>query len=159
MINAVELTLYAPGLFPHHSLRFDAALQRQDPVKYYYSSLVSFPRGYDRETSERLQVLQSTYSFPVAYPDLSIPGILYLKRMHAWLFTDFGVNRLRVVNPQTNRREWEDEGLFSLGGTLTANFHLLRIIFPFNMSGGFAYIPERGKTSFLFSFGVNLDIF
>ena len=159
VINAAELTLYAPGLFPHHSMRFEAALQSQDPVKYYYGSLVSFPRGYQRETSEHLRVFRCTYSFPLAYPDLAVPGILYLKRVHAWFFADFGVNRLRVADPQTNRREWQEEGLFSLGGALTANFHLLRIVFPFNMSGGFAHLPEREKTSLLFTFGVNLNIF
>jgi hypothetical protein len=84
-------------------------------VKYYYNSLGQFSPGIQRETGERLQVFRGTYSFPLAYPDLAVPGILYLKRVHAWVFADFGVNRLRVADPQTNRREWQDEGLFSLG--------------------------------------------
>ncbi len=159
VINAVELTMYAPGLLPHHSLRFEAALQSQDPMKYYYGSLVSFPRGYQREKSEHLRVFSSTYSFPLAYPDFAIPGILYIKRVHALLFADFGDNRLRVEDPQTNRREWQEENLFSFGCALTANFHLLRMVFPFSMSGGFAHLPERDRTSFLFNFGVNLNIF
>lgn len=158
-INAAELTLYMPGLFPFHSIRLDAGVQRQDPVKYYYSSLLNFPRGYRQRTTERLQVLRSNYLLPLIYPDLSAWGLIYLKRVHANLFADFGMNSLRVLNNQTNSREWQHESLFSWGGGLTANFHLLRIIFPFNMTAGFAHAPPTGETTFLFSFGVNLDIF
>ena len=126
-------------------------------VKYYYPNLVSFPRGYRDEKSEQLNFVKSNYSFPLLYPDLSVSGLIYIKRLHASLFADYGINRVRFVNSDTNRTEWQEEELFSWGGILTANFHLLRIFLPFNMSGGFAYIPGREKTSFLFSSGVNLD--
>ncbi len=159
VINAVELTLYFPGFYPHHTLRFDGALQRQDPVKYYYSGIAGFPRGYSRETSEKLEVLKSSYLFPLIYPEVTVPGIFYLKRVHAQLFADIGMNRFTVIDQQTGRSEWQKEQLFSWGGTLTANFHFLRILFPFNMSTGFARIPGREETSFLFSLGVDLDIF
>lgn len=158
-INALELTLYAPGLFPHHSMKLDATLQRQDPLKYYYNSLVSFPRGYPMETTEVLTMLKSSYSFPVMYPDLSVSGLFYLKRLYSDLFADFGMNRTRGYNSATNTIDWDEERLLSFGGILTANFYFLRMIFPVNISSGFAYIPERDKFSFLLSFRVNLDIF
>lgn len=159
IINAVELTLYVPGPAPHHSLRLDAALQRQDPVKYYYSSLVRFPRGYESERTGRLRLLKTGYSFPLLYPDLSIPGVLYLRRLHGEIFADAGVNRLRVFNQSENRMEWQEEKLLSAGGSLTAEFYLFRIVFPFNMSTGVAYIPSRDEYSFLFSFGMDVNIF
>ncbi len=158
-VNAAELTLYAPGLLARHSLRLDAAMQRQNPEKYYFSSLVSFPRGYRDEKSDQLDLVRSSYSFPLAYPDFSVRGLVYIKRVHAGIFSDYGVNRVRVLNSRTNRIEWHEEELFSWGSTLTVNFHFLRLMFPFNMSGGFAHIPGRGETSFLFSLGVNLDVF
>ncbi len=159
VINAVEMTVFAPGLFAHHSLRLDAAIQRQDPVKYYYGSMVAFPRGYEREPTEQLRVVRSSYSFPLAYPDFAVPSIVYLKRINARVFADAGTNRFRKQDPDTGRPVWQEDELFSWGAKITANFHLLRLVFPFDMSLGFARIPEREKTSFLFSLGMDINIF
>ncbi len=158
-INAVEVTFWFPGLMPHHSIRLDAAGQAQDPVKYYYTGVVSFPPGYEREKSDRLRLISGKYSFPFLYPDLSLPGVLYLKRLHAGVFAGGGVNSLRGYNATTRRIEWQDERLFSYGADITASFHLFRLVFPFNMSIGFAHIPEREKISLLFSMSMDINIF
>jgi hypothetical protein len=156
VINAVEVTLYFPGFAPHHSLGIDAGYQWQDPVKYYYNSIIGFPRGYPLQTTERLQVVRGSYLFPVLYPDYSIPGILYLKRVNGRLFADAGKNSIRKINQQATGLEWHNENLFSWGSGLTANVHLFRFLFPFNIGGGFAHIPSRGEFSLLFSVGMNL---
>ena len=158
-LSAVELTFYFPGLLPHHSLRLDAGLQNQKPVKYLYSGVLGFPRGYGRERSERLRVIRGRYAFPFLYPDLSLPTVLYLSRLNGGLFAGTGINSNRVFDESARRRVWRDETLFSWGAEITANFHLLRIVFPFNMSAGFAHIPARGETSFLFSLGMDINIF
>ncbi len=155
VINAAELTLYFPGLFSHHSLKLDAAIQRQDPVKYYYSGLVDFPRGYPQEASEQLQVLKSGYSFPFLYPDLAVDGILYLKRLHGDLFADFGSNRIHVADNEAGGLKLNEERLFSWGGGITANFHVLRMLFPINMRAGVAHLPYRNEFIPLFSLGID----
>lgn len=158
-INAVEMTLYFPGILPYHSLQIDAAVQRQKPVKYYFSDITGFPRGYSGEPGEELLVLRSGYLFPLMYPDFSLPGVLYLKRVNAGLFADAGINGFPVVNEQTGGREWHDDRLFSWGGSLAAEFHLFRLITPFNVSMGVARLQPEDEYTFLFSFGIDLGVF
>ena len=156
-ISSLELTLYFPGLFPHHSLKIEGALQRQDPERYLYTSMVRFPRGYPRETTESLQIIRNSYSFPFLYPDFNIPGVLYIKRFSADLFADFGINRWTVAANGNLRREEMEERLFSWGGGITTNFHVLRLIFPINASVAIARIPGRNEIAPVFSLGMMLQ--
>jgi Tol biopolymer transport system component len=159
VINALEMTLYFPGISRHHSLRVDAAIQSQEMVKYSFSGLINIPEGYPRQSGERLQVLKSRYSFPLIYPDLAVPGILYLKRVHGGLFADGGINSYRKAAEGSNRTEWHREELFSWGGSVTSNFHLFRFVAPINMTTGFAHIPSRNKFEFIFSVALDLGVF
>ena len=155
-ISAAGLTLYFPGIFPHNSLRIEGELQRQEQVKYYYANLIRLPRGYSQEASEDLRLLKGSYSFPFLYPDISIPlpGVIYLKRFHAELFAEGGVNGNRV--PGNGTLEWENERLFSWGAVVTSALHILRAPVPINLSAGLARIPSRNEMSFLFSLEVDL---
>jgi hypothetical protein len=159
VINALELTLYFPGIARHHSLRLDAAIQSQDPVKYSFSGLVNMPEGYPRKSSEKLQVVKSRYSFPLLYPDLAVPGILYLKRVYGGLFADAGINSSRKIVNGSRPAEWDREGMFSWGGSVTSNFHLFRFVVPLNMTTGFAHIPSRDKLAFTFAIAMDLGVF
>ena len=158
VINAAELTLYFPGILPHHSLKIEGAIQWQDPVKYYFPNIVTLPRGYARQTSEDLKLLKTSYSFPFMYPDVSIPlpGVIYLKRLHATVFADTGTGSMVTVNSDSGIAGVEKERLFSWGGAVTINLHVLRAPFPLNISTGFAHIPGRNKITFLFSFGLDI---
>ena len=159
VINALELTLYFPGIYRHHSLRISAATQSQEPEKYSFSGLISLPAGYPRQSGERLQVFKSSYSFPLIYPDLAVPGILYLKRVHCGLFADAGINSYRKAVDGPNLKTWHREELFSWGGSVTSNFHLFRFIAPVNMTAGFAHIPSGDKFEFIFSIALDLGVF
>jgi hypothetical protein len=155
-ISSAELTLYFPGMLPHHSLRITGALQRQAPVKYYYANHVRLPRGYAQEPAENLQLVKGSYSFPFLYPDISVPlpGVIYLKRFHAELFAETGVN-IRRTGTDNGTGEWENETLFSWGTMVTTNFHVLRAPFPINLGAGLAHIPGLNELSFLFSFSID----
>lgn len=155
-ISSAELTLFFPGMLPHHSLRITGALQRQYPVKYYYANHLMLPRGYPQEPGENLQLVKGSYSFPFLYPDVSIPlpGVIYLKRFHAELFAETGANRHRN-GTGNGMGEWENETLFSWGAMVTTNFYVLRAPFPINLSAGLAHIPGRDEISFLFSFSID----
>jgi hypothetical protein len=160
-ISAAELTLYFPGLLPHHSLKIEGAIQWQDPVRYYFANIVTLPRGYVQQPGEDLQLLKTSYSFPFLYPDASIPlpGVIYLKRLHATLFADAGKGSMVTVNNDNGIAGSEQESLFSWGGTVTTNLYVLRAPFPVNISTGFAHIPGRDKITFLFSFGLDIASF
>lgn len=156
-ITSLQAALFFPGLFPHHSIIIRGALQNQEPEKYLMRSLVEFPRGYNTERTERLQLLQADYHFPVAYPDFSIPSIVYLKRVRSHFFADYGANHNRRYVEEQNRIVWEREELFSFGLGINTDLHIFRLPLPFDIGGRIAHVPSRGKTSFTFFFGMDMS--
>jgi len=83
-------TLFFRGIFKHHSLRAGFSYEKQIPDTYIFSSRINFPRGYDSFFRETLLFLSADYSFPIAYPDLELGELLYLKRIKGTLFYDWG---------------------------------------------------------------------
>jgi hypothetical protein len=156
-VSSAGLTLYFPGLMAHHSLRIEGVMQWQQPRTYYFSNLVTLPRGYPTETRGDMRLLKAGYSFPFLYPDLSfpLPGVIYLRRLHAGLFAEGGTGNI-ISSDGTGAG---DENLFSWGATVTTNLFILRAPFPFNITAGFAHIPSRDEFSFLFNLGVDLGAF
>ncbi|MEN8221904.1 MAG: hypothetical protein ABFR36_01485 [Acidobacteriota bacterium] len=83
-------SIYFSGLFPHNSLRIGVSYEKQNPVNYIFSSNINFSRGYDFKYIKNLIFASLDYSFPIAYPDLAIGELLYLKRIKGTVFTDLG---------------------------------------------------------------------
>jgi hypothetical protein len=57
---------------------------------YYFSSQVLFPRGYNAITGANLTKLSTSYALPLLYPDWAMGNFLYVKRMSANAFYDYG---------------------------------------------------------------------
>lgn len=151
--------LYFPGVLKHHSLRVSGSYQKQNPRRYLFVSHLSFPRGYEKARTEILHLLNVDYYLPLAYPDLTIPGILYLKRLRAGLFADMGINQYRVFNSSTNRVVWKKQNLSSLGVEFLADYHFLRLLFPFSSGARITYLPYSGIVNSEVIFSINLNIF
>ncbi|MDD8027511.1 MAG: hypothetical protein PHI34_13475 [Acidobacteriota bacterium] len=82
--------VYLPGLAKHHSLHIQAAYEAQRPDNYRFESEFLFPRGYIYTFHERLAKISVDYSLPLAYPDLALGKIAYLKRFSLNIFYDYG---------------------------------------------------------------------
>src|ERR1035438_6029527 len=78
-----------PGLAPHQALILESGYERNDG-NYYFQREVQFPRGYTYYTGPNLTKLSSTYAVPLLYPDWSIGQLLYIKRIAANAFYDYG---------------------------------------------------------------------
>jgi hypothetical protein len=78
-----------PGLARHHALVLESGYERNGG-NYTFFHEVPFPRGYASYTGGDLVKLGSTYSVPVFYPDWSIGSLLYIKRVAAEGFYDYG---------------------------------------------------------------------
>lgn len=114
---AASLELFLPGLMKHHSLLIRGVYERQKPGNYHFSSPALFPRGYDYMYHDSFYKISVDYALPLAYPDLALDGILYIKRLRANLFYDYGIG-------QTNGAS----GQFSSGGVeLMTDFHLFNL--------------------------------
>ena len=81
--------MVVPGLARHHSLRFEGGYQRNNG-NYYFSSQLLFPRGYTAITGSNLTKLSTSYALPLLYPDWALGHLLYVKRVSANAFYDYG---------------------------------------------------------------------
>ena len=86
---AVDGRFALPGLAPHQALVLESGYERNDG-NYYFSREVQFPRGYTPYTAPSLAKFAGTYSVPLFYPDWSIGQLLYIKRIAANGFYDYG---------------------------------------------------------------------
>lgn len=78
-----------PGLVRHHSLRFEGGYER-NIGNYYFSSQLLFPRGYTAVTGRELTTMSTSYALPLFYPDWAMGHLLYIKRVSANVFYDYG---------------------------------------------------------------------
>lgn len=158
-IFSASAFFYFPGILKHHSLRLKGSYQKQNPEKYLYQSYLDFPRGFLKQRTEILHIFNADYFFPIIHPDLSIPGILYLKRIRGSVFYDYAQNQYRVFNRPLNRIDWKSQELVSMGAEILSDFHLFRFLFPFSAGARIIYLPQYGNVSSEFIFSINLDAF
>jgi len=137
--------VYLPGIGRHHSLRISGAWQRQKIKEIPFNSLLNFPRGYFTPFTEKLTMGTIDYSLPICYPDWNLSCFVYMKRLHANLFCDIGLNQYRLQNSGTSQLLWNDDKLFSFGVDLLTDVNLLRINFPINLGIRTVYVPEFEK--------------
>lgn len=167
----IKTAFFLPGLFRDHGIRVRLEGEIQDPAMYVYPNRISFPRGFDdiaspggfgNIISNKLWLATADYVFPVAYPDLNLASLLYLKRIRAGLFYDFARgrgNRYLTVTENGSGQTFSEgpENFYSYGLELLTDFHLLRI--PFEISGGvraaWMYPEDPPNISLVF----NIDLY
>ncbi len=125
--------LFLPGFWRHHSLRFEGAYENQVPQNYQFRSELQFVRGYDYVYADDFYRAGILYEFPLAYPDLALGSLAYIKRLRAMFFYEYGQGR----SEETVR-------LFrSVGAELIIDYHLLTLAFIDLQSGlRFSYRTE-----------------
>ncbi|MBN2613745.1 MAG: hypothetical protein JXB00_19465 [Bacteroidales bacterium] len=134
-------TLFLKGLLKHHSLRLQMAYESQDPGEtgdagYIYSSEVLFYRGYENIFTNRITKISADYSLPLAYPDLGLGSVLYIKRIRANLFTDMGKGESSNFS-----REY-----FSFGADLIFDVNFFRFLPEIDLGIGAVYAKNEGTT-------------
>ncbi len=130
--------IYLPGVGHHQSLLLNAAYEWQDAVNYHFQSLLGYPRGYHYRYSASFFKTGFDYTLPIFYPEWSLGGWFYLKRIKLNLFYDYGLN---LENEKTKpirsagAEVWLDQHWFSL---------------PLEIEGGLRYSfrQEDKKTAF-----------
>jgi hypothetical protein len=147
-IFGVNVNLYFPGFFRHHGIWMYGGYQGRwggDDLSYSYADIIPYPRGYSGEYDEQLVSLKANYKLPLWYPDYSAGSVLYLKRLKINLFYD----RAYGKNP----------GYFndyeSAGCELTADFHVLRFVAPFEMGVRSIWFPMDGSWGFEFLYAIS----
>lgn len=83
---------YLPGLMKHHGITGTVAVELHRDFDFnYFQSRIPFPRGYRQHYYELFKYSSLSYSLPLIYPDFAFGSLLYIKRLRAQLFWDFGM--------------------------------------------------------------------
>jgi len=126
-----ELSLYLPGIGSNHSLFVKLSNQNQKLERFYLPNKVVFPRGYISSKSEDFKSISLNYLFPIAYPDVSLGSLVYLKRLSANTFFDYAENSYPAQNSGVIFTQ--KDYLKSFGVELYADIHLFRTRYPIRL--------------------------
>jgi hypothetical protein len=147
---SMQGTFFFPGIFRHHHIFIKGGYQLQQPKKYFLPFIrIDFPRGYQEMVSRELSSARFNYTLPLAYPDLAVDPLVYLKRLRANAFYDISYGYdIRTGTGQSVTGYYR-----SYGGELFADFHAFRLIFPVSAGIRVGYIPGNNKvfTELLFN--------
>lgn len=145
-IGLVQAYGYIPGLFRNQALKIDAAYQKQQVTgRYFYlGSFLSSPRGMKEQVfAPHIFRLTADYAIPIWPGDLSVPGVLYLKRIQLIPFSDHMY--ARAQDGTVSR-------FHSYGTDLVFDFHIFRIGPMLSAGVRYALSPQKTHTfEFLFS--------
>lgn len=158
-LTAIRGQLYVPGLFKHHSLNFFAGYQHMKVTlnnnNYWFANRMPYPRGVFSQSHEDFYTVRTNYDLPLLYPDLSIGPFLYIQRIKAELFFDYGFGRQGVITDSTSglRTDGNSRTYTSTGTELTFDLNILRALPQIELGVRFNYLPSDGTTSFEFLVG------
>ncbi len=156
----IRTAFYFPGFLKNNSLRirFENEFQSAVSLADIHYNIINFPRGYKNIVSEDLTYFSADYFAPLAYPDINLASFLYLKRIRAGLFFDYGQgtnNYYLRENGFSVRRTTET--FTSYGAQLIADFHLLRL--PYMVSAGVQSAWQKGEKTPVLEAVFNIDIY
>lgn len=160
---SLKTALYTPGIFPNNGLKLRFEREKQQNARYSLSNRISLPRGYKNILSKDLTFLSADYTFPLAYPDLNISSLLYLKRFRAVLFGDYASASDNYYLKKNGsgltfdyRHDYR-EAFSSFGVEMLADFHILRL--PFMISGGVQSAWKNINEAPVFEILFNIELF
>jgi len=141
----------------NNGFKLELGYQYQNPQLYLFNSSFSFPRGVENRRTEKLFKLYADYAFPIAYPDWNLGSLFYVKRIRGNIFADYARNSFRVVNASNTALIWNPENYMSFGLELSADYHLLRMMFPLNTGIRVGYIPTNNEPFAEMLFGISIS--
>lgn len=134
----VQTSLFFPGLLPHHSFQMYGGYERNfNTSASHFNNQIRMPRGNfeiipDRQHSYSLQ---SSYLFPVAYPDYSMGAFVYLKRIRMGVFADvtaFLQNSDFMLFTDQKFSDFHTD-IITYGFELIGDMHLVRTVPEFSL--------------------------
>jgi hypothetical protein len=151
---------YLPGLFPNNSIRIRYEAEKQSSVKFLYGNIISLPRGYKNMISKDIRMISVDYFLPLAYPDINIPGFLFIKRIRTGLFYDSAVGNKNYIYKKEpdkwvvhNKRENFNSGGFEL----LADFNFLSV--PYTISSGVRSTWKKGYDRPILEMIFNINLY
>jgi hypothetical protein len=142
-IIAATSTTYLPSVWNNHAFQFTASWQYRKSPLYYFSDLVNVTRGYEQALNHYLISPQSSffgvlsqYVLPLWYPDLAVWKLVYIKRIAAKPFYDFGFSSHNFNLSPSNF-------VSSVGSDILFNANFLRLETTFEIGVRIGYMIEE----------------
>jgi len=141
-----SVKVYTPGLMNNHSLSVYLGYQHYSKSSFIRN--IEEPIGIDfYEVGNKIMTTQTRYTFPIMYPDYSLGGLVYTKRIYANLFYD------------TVKTGIENSSMyFSTGVDLRANIQVLRFKTPVNIGVRYGYESLTKSPFVKLLFNLSFDI-
>ncbi|WP_075590217.1 TolB family protein [Labilibacter marinus] len=167
-IFGVHSRLYVPGFLKHHAFTIENnyqyktmgdAVESRDMIVYRkQGDYFSFPRGYSSYTNDQLYSFKGDYIFPLMNPDLTLPGVLYLKRITSNLFYDFS-RASETFHYQTGDQVMVNRNYSSTGFEMRGELHAFRFLFPISLGYRYARLLELNTNKHELLLGLNISGF
>jgi hypothetical protein len=136
-ISTFKTRFYFPGFLRNQSVKLGYQYEKQvlPPSNRILGNRADLPRGFNDFISLNYRLYTADYALPLFYPDLDLPGFLYIKRIRGGVFYDYAVGNGNYYPARITNKFHDYKEIFSsYGFELLADFHVLRI--PFLISAG-----------------------
>jgi len=129
---------YLPGLAKTHSFYINTFYQRESMLdNYRYGDVFDYPRGYNLSLRrDEFVKIGFNYSFPIAYPDIALGGLAFIKRIKGNAFLDIG-----SVGIKSFPFESRSQALNSFGFELGVDFRAFRLV-EMDLGGRYSYLTN-----------------
>lgn len=130
-LNASQLQAIADfairGFKRNHNLVISAGWKQEASENdYRFMDLFIYPRGFTIPSYDNMFTVQSSYHFPIIYPDWGFWGIFYCSRVRASIFADYGYASIDGPLASTGTELILDTRLFNIADIpLGVRFSLL----------------------------------
>lgn len=156
-LSLLQSQLFLPGLFPNHGIKIYAGHQKKYIAeKFSFSDIIRYPRGWGKINTKEMFSTTLDYKFPLLYPDWSMAGLAYVKRINMSLFADYAHLKGYVYHEGSITGTFT-KSINSFGVELTGDAHFFRFYAPVEMGVRASYIPELNNTYFNFLFSIDFS--
>lgn len=161
----LSATLYLPGIMKHHGISILFQTQAKtvgeerttiDGRQYrcLMSDAIGVPRLTTRVRNDIMSLLRFNYTLPIANPNWSLGGLLFVKRILLRPFYDVAWGR---TSPFSNESSSSHFNVSSVGSDLWMESHWLRLPYRVSLGYRYAYLAEDETTSGSVILGIKLS--
>ncbi len=154
-LSAAQSIIYIPGLMANHGTKIYLGVQQKERGETFrFSDVVRFPRGWKKIETNELTSLGLDYKMPLFNPDWSIASLVYLRRINATLFADYGKLKGNYYHSNEVVGTYETN-ISTYGLELLGEVNFLRFYAPVNIGVRTSYLKEI--ENFTFDFLISVD--
>jgi len=141
-IASAQMILYFPGLLKNHGIKVYNGFQKKNKgERHSFGESILYPRGWGKINTNEMYSFAADYKLPLAYPDWSLGGLAYFRRVSASLFFDYAQLKSNVYN-NGNTAGTHLKNISSYGIELNSDVNYLRFYAPANIGFRVSHIPR-----------------